>query len=95
MTNTPINGTVEDTFAATKALVDSGVKTFVVLGGDVTHRAVAKVCGQVPSAGISTGTNNAFPEHREPTITGLAVGLAATGRVPESVAFTLNKLLCV
>ena len=95
MTNTPINGTVEDTFAATKAMVDSGVKTIVVLGGDGTHRAVAKVCGQVPIAGISTGTNNAFPEHREPTITGLAVGLAATGRIPESVAFTFNKLLCV
>ncbi len=95
MTNTPINGTVEDTFAATKAMVDSGVKTIVVLGGDGTHRAVAKVCGQVPIAGISTGTNNAFPEYREPTITGLAVGLAATGHIPESVAFTLNKLLCV
>jgi predicted polyphosphate/ATP-dependent NAD kinase len=95
MTKTPINGTVEDTFASTKAMVDSGVKTIVVLGGDGTHRAVAKVCGQVPIAGISTGTNNAFPEYREPTITGLAVGLAATGHIPESVAFTLNKLLCV
>ena len=95
MTNTPISGTVDDTFAATQAMVDSGVKAIVVLGGDGTHRAVAKVCGQVPIAGISTGTNNAFPEHREPTITGLAVGLVATGRIPESVAFTLNKLLRV
>ena len=95
MTNTQINGTVEDTFAATKAMVDSGVKAIVVLGGDGTHRAVAKFCGQVPIAGISTGTNNAFPEHHEPTIIGLAVGLAATGRIPESVAFTLNKLLSV
>ncbi len=95
MTDPQVSGTVEDTFAATKAMVDSGVKAIVVLGGDGTHRAVAKVCGQVPIAGISTGTNNAFPEHREPTITGLAVGLAATGRIPESVAFTLNKLLCV
>tara|TARA_B100001013_G_scaffold323348_1_gene234270 strand:- start:20 stop:1042 length:1023 start_codon:yes stop_codon:yes gene_type:complete len=95
MTNTPISGTVDDTFAATQAMVDSGVKAIVVLGGDGTHRAVAKVCGQVPIAGISTGTNNAFPEHREPTITGLAVGLVATGRIPESVAFTSNKLLRV
>lgn len=93
MTNTQISGTVDDTFAATQAMVDSGVKAIVVLGGDGTHRAVAKVCGQVPIAGISTGTNNAFPEHREPTITGLAVGLAATGRVPESVAFSPNKFL--
>ena len=95
MTDTQISGTVDDTFAATQAMVDSGVKAIVVLGGDGTHRAVAKVCGLVPIAGISSGTNNAFPEHREPTITGLAVGLAATGRIPESVAFTLNKLLCV
>ena len=93
MTDTRISGTVDDTFAATQAMVDSGVKAIVVLGGDGTHRAVAKFCGQVPIAGISTGTNNAFPEHREPTITGLAVGLAATGRVPESVSLSPNKLL--
>ena len=51
----------------------------MVLGGDGTHRAVVRECGEVPIAGISTGTNNAFPEHREPTITGLAVGLCAYG----------------
>jgi len=95
MTDTPISGTVDDTFAATQAMADSGVKVIVVLGGDGTHRAVVKVCGQVPIAGISTGTNNAFPEHREPTITGLAVGLAATGRIPESIAFAPNKVLYV
>ncbi len=95
MTDTPISGTVDDTFAATQAMVASGVKVIVVLGGDGTHRAVVKVCGQVPIAGISTGTNNAFPEHREPTITGLAVGLASLGRIPESLAFAPNKLLRV
>ena len=42
----------------------------------------SSACGDVPIAGISTGTNNAFPEHREPTITGLAVGLAVTGQIP-------------
>ena len=95
MTNTQISGTVADTFAATKAMLDSGVKAIVVLGGDGTHRAVVKICEQVPIAGISTGTNNAFPEHREPTITGLAVGMVATGRIPEGVAFAPNKLLRV
>ena len=95
MTNTQISGTVADTFAATKAMLDSGVKAIVVLGGDGTHRAVVKICEQVPIAGISTGTNNAFPEHREPTITGLAVGMVATGRIPEGVAFDPNKLLRV
>jgi len=95
VTNTLVSGTVEDTFAAAQAMKDSGVQTIVVLGGDGTHRAVIKQCGQVPIAGISTGTNNAFPEHREPTITGLAVGLAASGRIPEEVAFAPNKLLQV
>ena len=49
----------------------------------------------MPIAGISTGTNNAFPDHREPTITGLAVGLAVTGRVPAEVAFHDNKRIDV
>ena len=61
------------------------------MGGDGTHRAVVSECDAVPIAGISTGTNNAFPEHREPTITGLATGLAVTGVVPKSVAFASNK----
>src|SRR5262249_50545677 len=67
----------------------------IVLGGDGTHRAVAKHCGSIPIAGISTGTNNAFAEDREPTITGLAAGLAATGRVPAHVAYSTNKRITV
>ena len=81
-TDTPVTGTVEDTFAATRAMVAAGVAAIVVLGGDGTHRAVAACCGEAWIAGISTGTNNAFPEQREPTVTGLAVGLTVTGRVP-------------
>ena len=95
LTNTRITGTVDDTFAAAEAMRDAGVKAIVVLGGDGTHRAVVKVCRQIPVAGISTGTNNAFPEQREPTITGMAVGLAATGRIPDEVAYVPNKLLRV
>jgi len=87
----PIRGTVDDTRRAAQAMASAGVGAIVVLGGDGTHRAVAGVCGRIPIAGISTGTNNAFPEHREPTITGLATGLAAMGRVPASVAFRSNK----
>ncbi len=92
---TPVTGTVEDTLAAVEEMVDVGVAAIVVLGGDGTHRAVVKRCGNVPISGISTGTNNAFPEYREPTITGLAVGLAATGRVPETTAIAQNKMLRV
>src|SRR4029077_7044517 len=61
--------------------------------GDGTHRVVVSECGNVPISGVSTGTNNAFPESREPTITGLAVGLAVTGAVPPALALVNNKRL--
>jgi predicted polyphosphate/ATP-dependent NAD kinase len=69
------------------------VKVIVVLGGDGTHRAVVRECRDIPIAGMSTGTNNAFPELREPTITGLAVGLYATGKISAEQALVTNKLL--
>ena len=90
-----ISGTVEDTLKAARLMKEKGVSAIVVLGGDGTHRAVVTACGDVPIAGISTGTNNAFPEHREPTITGLAVGLAVSGRVPPQEAFLPNKKIVV
>jgi predicted polyphosphate/ATP-dependent NAD kinase len=90
-----ITGTVEDTIRAAKDMKEKNVAAIVVLGGDGTHRAVVSACGDTPIAGISTGTNNAFPEHREPTITGLAVGLAVTGRIPPKLAFSKNKQLVV
>ena len=91
----PVTGTVEDTRRAVRAMVAEGVAAIVVLGGDGTHRAVAMDCGRTPIACVSTGTNNAFPDHREPTVTGLATGLAVTGRVPPEVAFASNKRLVV
>ncbi len=90
-----ISGTVDDTFRAARMMRELGVSAIVVLGGDGTHRAVVSACGDIPIAGISTGTNNAFPEHREPTITGLAVGLAVSGKVPARTAFLPNKKLVV
>ena len=56
---------------------------------------MAACCGGACIAGISTGTNNAFPEQREPTVTGLAVGLTVTGRVPAATALVPNKMLQV
>ena len=90
-----ISGTVADTMRAARDMKERGCAAIIVLGGDGTHRAVVTACGNVPIAGISTGTNNAFPEHREPTITGLAVGLAVTGKVPKRLAYTGNKQLVV
>jgi hypothetical protein len=56
--------------------VEQGATAIVVLGGDGTHRVVAKACGDTPICALSTGTNNAFPEMREATVAGLAAGLA-------------------
>jgi predicted polyphosphate/ATP-dependent NAD kinase len=88
-----VTTTVDDTLRATAAMVDAGVAAIVVLGGDGTHRAVVRRCGKIPLAGLSTGTNNTFPEMREPTITGLATGLYASGAVPPEEALLSNKVL--
>jgi predicted polyphosphate/ATP-dependent NAD kinase len=85
--------TVEDTFQAARMMHAAGVAAIVVLGGDGTHRAVVRECRSIPIAGLSTGTNNAFPEMRESTITGMAVALYATGRLSAEQALAPNKLL--
>jgi predicted polyphosphate/ATP-dependent NAD kinase len=85
--------TVEDTFQAARMMRAAGVRALIVLGGDGTHRAVVRECADIPIAGLSTGTNNAFPEMREPTIAALAVGLYATGRLSAEQALARNKLL--
>jgi len=69
----PITGTAQDTVTAVERMREA--KAIVVLGGDGTHRVVAKACGDTPLVALSTGTNNAFPEMREATIAGLAAGL--------------------
>lgn len=91
----PVASDVSDSARAAAMMRDLGVAAIVVLGGDGTHRVVVMNCGSVPVAGVSSGTNNAFPEMREPTITGLAVGLAVTGQVPPASAFLHNKRLDV
>ena len=96
-----VTGSVDDTFLATRYMQKAGVKAIVVLGGDGTHRAVVRELirgvsqgvASVPIAGLSTGTNNTYPEMREPTITALAVGLYATGRLDAAQALVQNKVL--
>ncbi len=91
----PVTARVDDSFAAARLLREACVAAIIVLGGDGTHRAVVRECGQVPIAGLSTGTNNAYPELREATLAGLAVGLFAAGRIPPEVALAFNKRLDV
>jgi predicted polyphosphate/ATP-dependent NAD kinase len=75
----PLTGTADDTTTAVRRM--HGAKAIVVLGGDGTHRIVAKACGDTPIVALSTGTNNAFPEMREATIAGVAAGLATPEHV--------------
>ena len=89
----PVTGTAEDSAEAARRMRDQGVGAIIVLGGDGTCRVVVSQCGGIPVAGVSTGTNNAFPQLREPTVTGLAVGLAASGQTPAAQAFSWNKWL--
>jgi predicted polyphosphate/ATP-dependent NAD kinase len=73
-----ISSSSEDSIDAAHRMHEDGVAAIIVLGGDGTHRAVVSACGGVPVAGVSTGTNNAFPKFQEPTTVGMAVGLAVT-----------------
>lgn len=70
-----------DTVRTAAALRDLGCGVVVVLGGDGTNRAVTEGWPDVPLIPLSTGTNNAFPLHVEPTVAGTAAGLVATGAV--------------
>lgn len=76
----PVTETARDSERAVAALVAEGVAAIVGLGGDGTQRLIARGCGEIPLCPLSTGTNNAFPEMREATVAGLAVGLVASGR---------------
>jgi predicted polyphosphate/ATP-dependent NAD kinase len=76
----PLTSTAADTTHAVQRMCAAGVAAIVVLGGDGTHRVVAKGCGDVPICALSTGTNNVFPEMRETTVAGIATGLVATQR---------------
>ena len=88
-----VTGQAADSAIAARMMRKLEVAAIIVLGGDGTHRVVVSECGDIPIAGVSSGTNNAFPDTREPTVTGLGVGLAVTGVVPASAAFVANKRL--
>ncbi|MEK6709258.1 MAG: NAD(+)/NADH kinase [Nitrospinota bacterium] len=73
----PLQGDGEDTTRAAALMREKGAACIVVVGGDGTSRAAAKGCGRVPLVPLSTGTNNAFPQHWEGTVAGLGAGLYA------------------
>ena len=61
---------------------DRGVGAVIVLGGDGTHRDVAKGWRTAPVVAVSTGTNNVFPRQVEATIAGQAAGVVASRQPP-------------
>jgi predicted polyphosphate/ATP-dependent NAD kinase len=71
---------IEDTLKAAEFMENSNVGCIVVLGGDGTNRAVAKVTKNTPLISISTGTNNAYPVMMEGTIAGMAAAAVASNR---------------
>lgn len=91
----PVRDGAEDSTRAAALMRAQGVRVIAVLGGDGTHRAVARGCGPVPLATLSTGTNNAFPERHEATLVGMAAALVASGRVDEAQGVRANKRLRV
>jgi predicted polyphosphate/ATP-dependent NAD kinase len=91
----PLRGDARDTAAAVAEMCRQGASALVVLGGDGTARIVAEHCGDVPISALSTGTNNAFPEMREATVVGLAVGMLAAGRLDGAACTRTHKTLAV
>ena len=88
-----VSGNARDSLRATQRMCELGVQCLIVLGGDGTHRVVAKASGTVPLVPISTGTNNVFPRMIEGTVAGLAAGLYSlhASRL-ESVALPTKRL---
>jgi predicted polyphosphate/ATP-dependent NAD kinase len=70
-----------DTIKAAQRMRAEDVGVVVVLGGDGTHRDVAKGWLDAPMVTISTGTNNVFPRNVDATVAGLAAGLVASKSV--------------
>ena len=82
LVKTPLQHDASDTEAALKAFLERDVRTVVSLGGDGTNRAIARTAADIDLIPLSTGTNNAFPVLMEPTVAGMAAGLAASGQLP-------------
>lgn len=91
----PLLSTGRDTQRAAAAMAAAGIGAVVVLGGDGTHRDVAKGWRHAPLVGISTGTNNVFPRALEATTAGQAAGLVATGRARRAAVGRSAKVIDV
>ena len=82
---TPIRHDASDTETAVAAFLDHGATAMVSLGGDGTNRAIARATSDIDLVPLSTGTNNVFPVLAEPTVAGMAAGLAARGLLDDAL----------
>jgi len=76
-------------------LRDLGVGALVTLGGDGTHRDIAKGWRDAPIVPVSTGTNNVYPQMLEATIAGHAAAIAASRSKPIAHIAHRSKVLDV
>ena len=91
----PLHHNERDSVDAALAMRDAGCGSVVSLGGDGTNRALSMGWPDAPLIPLSTGTNNAFPFHVEPTVAGVAAGLIATGAVDLAAHSTRAKVVAV
>jgi hypothetical protein len=73
-----IEGSESDTRTAAALLESMGASALVTVGGDGTVRAASEGWRRAPLVPVAAGTNNAFAFSEEPTVVGLATGLAVT-----------------
>ena len=91
----PLHHDERDSVDAARAMRDAGCDSVVSLGGDGTNRALVLGWPDAPLIPVSTGTNNAFPVHVEPTVAGMAAGLIATGAVDLDAHSSRAKVVAV
>ena len=91
----PFRHNAEDSIRGAARLREEGCSALIALGGDGTHRAIAKGWPHVPLVPLSTGTNNVFPFRVEATVAGAAAGLVATGQVGLDEVAPLAKVVRV
>lgn len=84
--NMRITGSMEDTVRAVEYMENNDVDCLIVLGGDGTSRAAAKVLKNIPLISLSTGTNNVYPEMIEGTTAGVAAAVIACKK------YDINKI---
>ena len=78
----PVSHGAADTEAAIAGFAERGVGVVVSLGGDGTHRDIARQRRDITLVALSTGTNNVFPVLAEPTVAGMVAALAAKDLLP-------------